>query len=1199
MIKRGKVLLLVIIIILLVASVYAIYLLSLKSNSISGKVVSGIISLGWLDSITNWFSNLFGTSSSGTDPVRANSLPLTNCGELTKEDTEYFLQGDIIKPSTNDAPDGDCFRVKANHITLNFNGYAITGDGTQYGKGVYLETVTDVIVKGKCESAYDPICNTDTNAIGKINDFYFGVYLGKVSPGASGSDGNIIKNLQMDESGIVGPGSFSDSVSVSGIYIADSNENSIYNNEIKSTTAGQKGITLSGSSKKNILSNNDISVNKGISIKDDSSQESVEEENILLYENDVAKIYWKDTGAKSISVNSPIIFGSANDKIAFTDSIVKWTAPDEGDIKATATIAIKANVVDFNYAIIHNKINDVETECNSDTDPKCEFTKDNDPGNNLFIFSASDPGTYSLQISDSNGDGSGGSGGGAGGGGGGGGLGGGGGAVKPGSQCVTSLQCNDNIACTDDSCPNLMCSFTPNNNKCPPADVCKRSLGCFPDGCHYVTDVGAACIDANNKAGICSNLGHCVVNPAGVQPGGQPGAGQTTINNKILINGEDTSGYETKKLYCDSGVLNVEGHCEVIDSGGGIKYNVGDPMKVSKTTSEVYFLRNVAGGSGVFVKLGPPIMVPQGTKYFKASFDFDHKVISRIAYFENYNIKYFFSENGCPGPNCKIDQCLGLIKSSCDSSNGDYCLLTRSCDSSTNDYFKSGNDILWMEKDGRYWYARPYANDPAFSYKVQAMVSNVQNQYKNTGICQTPFHFPEFIFSSSSLKCFPTDSRSSSCASSLEQPPDLESGGLFRFGVGPWDNAATCGYASYSNLKVEAFGNLVVPPVPTPITCNDIVQCDSFEKQGKRGLFPECDKVPRLSDDKDCTTDKCVEITGPKSYDIYHENKNTPACNIPSQCVPKTCSELGKECGKQKNSCGGADINCPDCSGGKICNADGKCIQSGSCTTSTVSKDCPNNDPNNYCAGVPSCSSGTCVPANYKDSEGKPCTLTPPGTSPDKNTAGGSYICQNKYCVPVSKTCVPITKEVACYDGSGNKKCGKISNGCDGYPNYGMIDCGTCPEKSNTYCGDGTTQNPNGAKIGGKTGKGDEECDDGNTNDKKGNTDSGICVIDSSNLKNSCRWNVCGDGYLYEKDSHGKTIEQCDDGKDKNGKPGSSCDRYCQKEIEKPYVQGKEGPYIPSVDGAETYFADFNGVPKFEDYNKDCSIDIFGLCLYA
>ncbi|MGC9309851.1 MAG: right-handed parallel beta-helix repeat-containing protein, partial [Candidatus Nanoarchaeia archaeon] len=64
---------------------------------------------------------------------------LTICGELWEEDAIYVLQKDITGVS------GTCFTVTADNVTLDMNGYNLTGDGT--GFGILVEAYDRLTIK--------------------------------------------------------------------------------------------------------------------------------------------------------------------------------------------------------------------------------------------------------------------------------------------------------------------------------------------------------------------------------------------------------------------------------------------------------------------------------------------------------------------------------------------------------------------------------------------------------------------------------------------------------------------------------------------------------------------------------------------------------------------------------------------------------------------------------------------------------------------------------------------------------------------------------------------------------------------------------------------------------------------------------------------------------------------------------------------
>ncbi len=165
-------------------------------------------------------------------------------------------------------------------------------------------------------------------------------------------------------------------------------------------------------------------------------------------------------------------------------------------------------------------------------------------------------------------------------------------------------------------------------------------------------------------------------------------------------------------------------------------------------------------------------------------------------------------------------------------------------------------------------------------------------------------------------------------------------------------------------------------------------------------------------------------------------------------CMPKTCADLGVECGLAGDGCGGA-LQCGSCMAGYQCGANGKpsqCVQGvptgpdgGACIKLTcadylkVNKDC--GLESDGCGGTIDC--GKCVDPEF-------CG----GGGPSKCAISGGGVC-------VQKTC-------ADYPG----KCGAQPNGCGGV----TADCGACvfPQVCGgggvaSVCGGGAAVGPDGA----------------------------------------------------------------------------------------------------------------------------------------
>jgi hypothetical protein len=142
-------------------------------------------------------------------------------------------------------------------------------------------------------------------------------------------------------------------------------------------------------------------------------------------------------------------------------------------------------------------------------------------------------------------------------------------------------------------------------------------------------------------------------------------------------------------------------------------------------------------------------------------------------------------------------------------------------------------------------------------------------------------------------------------------------------------------------------------------------------------------------------------------------------------CTPKTCAQLGKNCGPVATGCGAA-ANCGSCTAPQTCGGGGVPNVCGTvavqaCTPKTCAQLGKNCGPvGDGCGGVLSC--GTCTAPSTCGGGGVPSVCgvpTPPGG----------------FCVP--KTCA-----------NQGKNCGPVSDTCGG-----LLSCGTCAAPAT--CGGG------------------------------------------------------------------------------------------------------------------------------------------------
>ncbi len=140
----------------------------------------------------------------------------------------------------------------------------------------------------------------------------------------------------------------------------------------------------------------------------------------------------------------------------------------------------------------------------------------------------------------------------------------------------------------------------------------------------------------------------------------------------------------------------------------------------------------------------------------------------------------------------------------------------------------------------------------------------------------------------------------------------------------------------------------------------------------------------------------------------------------PATCTPKTCAQMGANCGQVADGCGGL-LNCGTCTAPDSCGGGGVANQCGNYCTMTT---CGAQGANcgiiaDGCGGTLNC--GTC-------------------TSPDICGGGGTpNICGAPPCTP--RSCTDV-----------GAQCGAISDGCGG-----TINCGTCAAPA--ICGGGGVPN--------------------------------------------------------------------------------------------------------------------------------------------
>ncbi len=231
--------------------------------------------------------------------------------------------------------------------------------------------------------------------------------------------------------------------------------------------------------------------------------------------------------------------------------------------------------------------------------------------------------------------------------------------------------------------------------------------------------------------------------------------------------------------------------------------------------------------------------------------------------------------------------------------------------------------------------------------------------------------------------------------------------------------------------------------------------------------------------------------------------------DVPPTCTPKTCQQLGVQCGPAGDGCGGT-LACGSCSSSQTCGGGGTPSVCGgpSCTPTTcVAKNANCGQLGDGCGGTLSC--GTCASGQNCGGGGAPnqcgvATCTPKtcgqlgiacgtagdgcgnllncGTCSNGQSCGGggtpnqcgTPTCTKRTCPQVNANCGPIadgcgglldcgpcTPPQTCGGGGTANQCGQptcspstceqmgISCGPSGDGCGGILDCGTCP----SYCG--------------------------------------------------------------------------------------------------------------------------------------------------
>lgn len=218
--------------------------------------------------------------------------------------------------------------------------------------------------------------------------------------------------------------------------------------------------------------------------------------------------------------------------------------------------------------------------------------------------------------------------------------------------------------------------------------------------------------------------------------------------------------------------------------------------------------------------------------------------------------------------------------------------------------------------------------------------------------------------------------------------------------------------------------------------CNHNGQCEADAGEDCRNCKADCGSC--------CGNGQCEEN--------YQENCSTcpQDCGCPSGqtcynkscCIPKTCTDLGWQCGSGKNGCGG-QVDCGQCASGKVCQ-DYQCKESKTCgdgyCDSTKGEDCGSCPKDCGCVGGDVCFKNDCCTPKKYCQLGWDCSSGDDGCGGkvDCGSCQSGNTCQQHKCIASSQ----------CGDGNCDSTKGEDCGSCP-------KDCGKCMDincSSNSEC---------------------------------------------------------------------------------------------------------------------------------------------------
>ncbi len=201
--------------------------------------------------------------------MQMHSANLTVCDTLDQANTVYTLQNNITAS-------GNCFTIAANNVTLDFNGYNITGDDGVGDYGVESNTYNSTTIKnGYIYDFGDGIKLEDNYNNNIINmTIYSTTAYGVI---LSSSNNNTLTDNIMNYTG-----------SDEGLHLASSSYNTITGNIV--SWSDDRGVYLNGDCNFNILTNNTFNFNDNVGISIRSSSNNTFQYN-TINSNGASEIY--------------------------------------------------------------------------------------------------------------------------------------------------------------------------------------------------------------------------------------------------------------------------------------------------------------------------------------------------------------------------------------------------------------------------------------------------------------------------------------------------------------------------------------------------------------------------------------------------------------------------------------------------------------------------------------------------------------------------------------------------------------------------------------------------------------------------------------------------------------------------------------------------------------------------------------------